>query len=333
MPRPFAFFLILCSFLITYSGKTQTRADKLILKELKGKQLKHLESSGMSYVAVKIKKKWGVYLVDVYEDEDFGDEVFAEEIIPPSFDSLGWFKDMEPFTVVKNKGKYGLLLNPFEISDAADQVVCRWEKVKPAEKDGYYYAIVKDGKWGLVDWFEGAMIVDPIFDTPGEVPLIRMESWEIEVMQHVKKKIRCDLVEFDYNNGDGAFRARDSETKKWGMYQSFGEGDPRVMIPPKYDSIYFFPWNSSFTAVFNDGKVGFYLSQWSYDEEAKQSVPCIYDDYQRYNDNGVKKLACKRDGKWGWVDWLTGEEKSDFTSEKKEDLPPPLYKQEQWFYE
>ncbi|MEP4598007.1 MAG: hypothetical protein ABJZ92_17495, partial [Cyclobacteriaceae bacterium] len=320
--------LIVISFIvsISHSGQAQSRADKLIMKHLKGKKIEHFEYFGEDYVRVKIKKKWGVYQAEVYEDE-----VYVDEIIPAVFDSIGWFTGMEPFTIVKNNGKYGLLLNPGEIYDAAEKVKCKYDKVQMRERDGEYFALAKNDKWGLIDWFEGALIVDYIFDTPGEVPLITMDSWEIETMQRVKKHLNCDLVVFDYINGDGALIARNPKTKKWGMYQATGEGDPSQMIPMEYDSIRFFPWNASFTAVYNEGKVGFYLSRWSFDEQATLSVPCIYDDFRRFDDGRVKRLACKRDGGWGWVDWLTGEEKSEFKYANPEDLPHPSYKQDQWF--
>lgn len=37
--------------------------------------------------------------------------------------------------------------------------------------------------------------------------------------------------------------------------------------------------------------------------------------------------------KWGWVDWLTGEEKSEFIYDIHEELPYPTYKQKTYFEE
>jgi len=35
----------------------------------------------------------------------------------------------------------------------------------------------------------------------------------------------------------------------------------------------------------------------------------------------------KRDGKWGWVNWLTGEEITEFIYDTTDDLPRPEFEQ------
>jgi hypothetical protein len=145
--------------------------------------------------------------------------------------------------------------------------------------------------------------------------------------KQMMKKLNADKIEMDKGNGDGVFKARNRKTKKWGMYQWMYEGvKTKELIPMEYDSLKYFPFNGAFTAVYNNGKVGFYLSAWSYDD-AKQTVECLYDDYQRYNINNTTYLAVKKNGKWGWVDWLSGEEKSEFIYDDKSDLPKPKYVQ------
>ena len=112
------------------------------------------------------------------------------------------------------------------------------------------------------------------------------------------------------------------------MYQWTYEGTKTVeLIPMQYDSLRYFPFNGNYTAVYNDGKVGFYLAYWSYDKQARQSVACLYEDYKRYSVKGISYLAVKKNGKWGWVDWMTGEEKSEFKYDTPDDLPYPYYKQ------
>ena len=148
------------------------------------------------------------------------------------------------------------------------------------------------------------------------------------------KKLKADNIEMDKGNEDGVFKARNKKTKKWGMYQWMYEGtQTKELIPMQYDSLRNIPFNGNFSAVYNNGKVGFYLTEWSYGEKAKQTVLCIYTDYQRYNNNGSTYLAVSKDGKWGWVDWLTGEEKSGFTATTKEDLPNINYEQKSWIDE
>lgn len=145
--------------------------------------------------------------------------------------------------------------------------------------------------------------------------------------KELKKALSADVIEMDAGNEDGVFKARNKRSKKWGMFQWMYEGtNTTELIPMEYDSLKYFPFNGAFTAVYNDGKTGFYLSAWSYDN-ARQTVPCLYDDYQRFNADGSVYLAVSKDGKWGWVDWFTGEEKSEFTSDTKEDLPYPDFEQ------
>ncbi len=151
-------------------------------------------------------------------------------------------------------------------------------------------------------------------------------------LQISKKKLNADLIIFDPNNGDGALKARNKDTKKWGMYQFLDINmEEKELIPMQYDNLNFFSFNGKYTAVYNDGKVGFYLSYWSYDDQTKQTVACKYEDYKRFDADGVSKLAVKKNGKWGWVDWLTGIEKSEFIYNSTDDLPYPHYKQNYWF--
>lgn len=146
------------------------------------------------------------------------------------------------------------------------------------------------------------------------------------------KKLKAKEIKMDEGNEDGVFSARSKRSKKWGMYQWMYDGvKVDELIPMKYDSIRNFPFNGAFTAVYRKGKVGFYLAKWSYEEDAKQTVACLYEDYQRFNDKGKTYLAVSKNGKWGWVDWLTGEEKTEFKYISKNELPYPNYEQKLWF--
>jgi hypothetical protein len=318
---------------LLFSGvlKAQQVSVKQILKYMKAKDMEWVdEEDNLAKVKMKSTKKWGIYRVDasVFLGEE---EIDYEEIIAPKFDSIGWFKDMQPFTIVKNNNKYGILLNPYEITNASEKVKCRYDAIKIIEKDERYYALVRDGKkWGLVDWFENIYLVDPSFESPEEVPLVWVEPWAIDIFLKSKNKLGADILVFDEGNGDGVFKARDKITKKWGMYQSWEAGNIITAIPAKYDSINFFPFNGMYTAVYNEGKVGIYLSYWAYGSKAKQTVSCIYDNYKRFDADGIPKLAVQKNGKWGWIDWLTGEEKSEFIFETTKDLPYPHFQQDIW---
>ena len=327
-------FLLYLILLFTISCFSQEIPNKEIRKKMKAKEVIRTEYYGEEMVLAKMKstKKWGLY----YIYTGMGLEYFSfEEVISPKFDSLSFFEPEARFQIVKQKDKYGVLLLPFEIEDAVDRVNCKFDKIIHKQVDGENYILIKESdKWGLIDWFEGFYIVDPIFDTPEEVPLIKMESWMVETFKLVKTKLNADLVIFDPNNGDGALKARSKKTKKWGMYQFLDMNmKEKELIPMQYDSLKFYPFNGKYTAVYNNGKVGFYLSYWSYDEQAKQTVACKYEDYKRFDADDVSKLAVKKNGKWGWVDWLTGEEKSEFIYGSTDDLPYPHYKQNYWFDE
>ena len=327
-------FLLHLILLFTISCFSQEISNKQIRKKMKAKEIVFNDYHAEKMVLAKMKstKKWGLY--SIYSGMEI-DDFSYEEVIAPKFDSLSFFGTWDRFQIVKQKDKYGVLLLPYEIEDAADRVNCKFDKIIHKKVDGEDYILIKESdKWGLIDWFEGFYIVDPIFDTPEEVPLIKMESWMVETFKLAKTKLNADLVIFDPNNGDGALKARSKKTKKWGMYQFLDMNmEVKELIPMQYDSLNFYPFNGKYTAVYNNGKVGFYLSYWSYDEQAKQTVACAYEDYKRFDTDGVSKLAVKKNGKWGWVDWLTGEEKSEFIYNSTDDLPYPRYKQNYWFDE
>ncbi|MGK0377433.1 MAG: hypothetical protein ACJA1Z_001242 [Patiriisocius sp.] len=325
-------FLIPLIGLFTINCFSQEISAKEIRKKMKAKEVVLRDYYGEEMVLAKMEstKKWGLYTV--YSGMDIEDFSF-EEFISPKFDSLSFFEPEARFQIVKQNDKYGILLLPFEIEDAGDRVHCKFDKIIHKNINGEDYILVKKGnKWGLINWFDLFYIIDPIFDTPEEVPLVRMGSRMLETFKRAKRSLKADLVIFDPNNGDGALKARSKKTKKWGMYQ-FLDDQKKELIPMQYDSLNFYSFNGKYTAVYNNEKVGFYLSYWSYDEQAKQTVDCKYEDYKRFDADGVSKLAVKKDGKWGWVDWLTGKEKSEFIFNSPDELPYPHYKQNYWFDE
>lgn len=212
-----------------------------------------------------------------------------------------------------------------------------FESINWENKKGTYVPVKNNDMWGIYDWFKQVFLFECKYATIDDLPKTTdpygFNNYSVEIFRafnKAKDNEKIDFIDMDGNNGDGLFKARSEATQKWGLYQYLGDEIVEA-IPMKYDSLYHFPWNGNYTAVFNDGKVGFYLSYWSYGSDAKQSVPCIYEDYKRYiTDDQIPKLAVQKDGKWGWVDWLTGEEKSEFISDTPDDLPYPHYKQEMW---
>lgn len=220
MKRNPVFFIVILLF--SLNVKAQDISDKQILKHIKGKEIEWI-SDAPSYAKVKMKstKKWGIYIINAYHYS--GENVIEyDEVVAPKFDSIGWFKKLEPFTVVKNNKKYGILLNPYEIPDAVERANCIYDAVKIKEVDGRFYSLVKDNeKWGLVDWFEDVVLVDPTFDNPEDVPLVWIESWAKDMFVASKKKLKADILIFDESNGDGVFKARNKATKKMGNVSIF----------------------------------------------------------------------------------------------------------------
>ena len=142
----------------------------------------------------------------------------------------------------------------------------------------------------------------------------------------IKKRLKAVELVMDPINGDAVFMAL-GKNDKWGMYQwDYVKEKAITLIPMEYDSLLFFEFNASYTVVWQNNLLGLYQSKWSY-VDAKQTVACAYEDYYIKQHRGRKYCALKKDGKWGWVDWLTGEEMTEFIYENKSDLPLPHYEQ------
>lgn len=319
--------LLCLGFLLIYGcAYAQKVPVKEVKKIMRAKELSIGEYSGEEIALVKTRlgRKWGLYQIDRFGGVE---EFVYTELIPPRYDSLNLFKQGEHFQIVKQDKKYGILISPFENVENAQGTKCIYDHLihkKVGNED--YVVFQENDKWGLLDWIHHFVIVDPVFENPNDVPLLKVDHYQIDAYQKAKKELVTDYVIFDPINGDGVLKARNRFTDKWGMYQYVGDRSS-VLIPSAYDKIEFFPFNGSFTAVYNNSKVGFYLSPWTYGEDARQTVACIYEDYKKYNADGVSKLAVKKDGKWGWVNWITGEEQSEFIYATTDDLPYPYFYQ------
>jgi hypothetical protein len=122
------------------------------------------------------------------------------------------------------------------------------------------------------------------------------------------RKFKSDTLVLDEQNGDGAFKLRHKRSQKWGLYQWLYRGlMTRELIPMAYDSLEFIGINRPFAVVYQKGKHGVYLSGWNY-ENARESVPCIYEDSKIVIDGNRICLAVKEAGQWFWMNWETGQE-------------------------
>lgn len=114
------------------------------------------------------------------------------------------------------------------------------------------------------------------------------------------KKFNADSIVFDPINQDDVYNLRNTETQLWGMFQS-----GHLLIPMEYEQIEFAGWNHPFTFVKQDGKWGVFSGPFN---DGKLSVSCRYDELKIYNHKQYLFVAGKRNEKWRWVNWSTGEE-------------------------
>jgi hypothetical protein len=234
----------------------------------------------------------------------------GKEVLPPKYDDIEhYFDEKAELIKVELHGKYGF------INKSGKEII----------PPTYDYVVEGFSDDGLAEVELNGKLIS--IDKNGNI------QYDKETLKTMKK-LNADSIVSDPGNGDGAFKARHKKTKKWGMYQFENE-----MIPMQYDSLQFFPFNGNFTAVYNGGKVGIYLCEWSFNDKAKQTVSCEYENYKRISverdtEWGTEQftyLAMQKNSLWGWVDWLSGEEKSSFTYKTIKELPYPNYKQDKWF--
>ncbi len=318
----FSLSLSLVFLSLSIIAQTASEIDS-IEKELGGRDFSWVnEEANVFKLRKRWTKRWGLF--HYYSD--------PAQLLAMEYDSVSFMKDMEPFSIVKKDGKYGRYLLPFEVIDAAERIHCVYDNLALREKDHEYYLLAqKNGKWALLDWFDEFEITPYEYDNPDQVPLYTVSEWDKESIRQIRKILNADIVEMDPYNGDDALRARNKETKLYGMYQYVSD-TPTVLIPAQYDSLDFFHWNGKVTAVYKDGKVGFYTCAWTYDDEAKQTVACQFDDFEFVvkESQGPRYLAVKQNGKWAWWDWFNNKVKSEWYEGDREDLPYPYYTQEQY---
>ncbi len=186
------------------------------------------------------------------------------------------------------------------------------------------------GKWGMMDLENKYVIYDFMYNIKTDVPMVHLTKDQVEYSQMLKKR-GIDQVIHDPYNEDGVMKVRNAETGKWGMYQIWSVKEVHEKIPMQYDSLDFFGFNARMTGVWNKGKVGIYLSPWSFaEEDARQTVECLYDDYKIFDvqNKNTPYLAVKQKGRWAWIDWMTGELKTEFLYDlEKEQMPYPEFEQ------
>jgi hypothetical protein len=243
-------------------------------------------------------KLWGVYTI-----KRESDKYIIRELFSPEFEEVAYEYVL---------GEYGTLLGK------------------------------KQGSWGRYNLQHYYPMTALNYADKESVPQVYLNPETYQFKQNLSRSWGVDQIKPDTENGDGVALVRHAKTAKWGMIQQLNRNDIQWLIPMEYDTIDFFRFNAKLTGVWNQGKVGLFLSPWTYGEEqAKQTVSCIYDDYKIFNvektvSDGIGNyrtyvdyVAVKKDGLWAWIDWMTGELKTDFIVDlEKEKMPYPEFDQE-----
>jgi len=291
------FFPLLILISASLSAQSESEIDS-IQKVFKARDYTWVDEENKIFKMRKaFSAKWGLFSWNISE----------KQLLPMVYDSVSFMTDYEPFSIVKRKGKYGIYLLPFEITDAAQGINCIYDELRKVEEEPHdsqpLLLAKKDGKWGQIDWLDEFPIIPFIYASAQAVPLQNVDSWASEMIKGVREKLKADLVFLDNGNGDGVLKVRISASKKWGLYQYMDE--IKTLIPAEYDSLDFFGWNNPFTGVYKNGKVGIYTSARSF-EDARETVPCQYDNYKIIAGNRDYFLAVQLNEKWSWMDWREG---------------------------
>lgn len=310
------------------AGSQTVEDEPQIMKQLHGSKIERQVYNG--YTTYKVydaaKLKWGLHGVVDMNEGDKGMEFELESFIPPVCDEIFW-DDQLP-VVIARLGKKIALITSFNEGMKAVKPEFVFDDYRTSKKGEQLFLLVKQNDlWGLFDYRSVDSEPLLVFASEKDVPLRYMENEEAEQFQKAFSLTKADKLEFDKINGEVVFRARNKTSKKWGLYQLLSGSELLELIPAEYDSLEFMPADAPFCIVYQHGKTGVFLSKWQY-PEAKQSVACEYDVWKTVKHaDGKIYLALAEGDLWGWVDWLNGDEKSDFTAPSFAALPKPEYVQ------
>ena len=327
--------ITLISFISCFAFSQEVDSETLteLKKNFKITSATYEEYSGLFFL--KKKNKVGLGNLD-------------ELILPIEYDSIKLDLMYENIYLVWRKGKVGAV-------DGNNKIIL------PLTYSQIYYDnsnegnlfLEKDNKTGYFEIYHKKIVLEPIYDSlklqmmelydiegqyygnyydvylDGKHRYFQFENPTIEIIttgystkqKKLLEALQADTLVQDGINGDGVFKARIEASQKWGMYQSM-EGPLRIIIPPDYDSLYFFGWNNPFTIVFNQGKSGYFLWQWADNEETEsKKANCIYEKYRKVYDSKERwYFAGQLDGKWYWIDWYNDKKTRDYGYDTYEDM-------------
>lgn len=273
-------------------------------EKLKCKYLRIIDKEN---VGMEIKSKKGVGLYSLYYNKMLLEDIYDSIVVDEER-----YYDTDGEILVYKDNKVGIF-----VAEGHDKFLFKveWDSIKVC------YDEINDIEGNYYDYYYLLKRNDSIFYFTGD----HNNNYQIitEGYSNANTKrmtqLKADTIALDGNNGDGLFKARNSDTKKWGMYQDYGDSI-HIVIPADYDSVYYFGWNYPYTTVFNEGLVGIYLWDW-YGDDSTYTSDCIYEDYKRVNGpNERKYFAGKINGKWYWIDWYTGKKTRDLGYDTYDDM-------------
>lgn len=230
-----------------------------------------------------------------------------------TYNSLPKFEKDKSYVITESNNKKGLIISQ---NNSINTIAPIYDEI--VEKNEKIYTKCQNGKWGLYDPYSNTEIYACVYSSQKDVQP-DSSNYNINIRKYAHKHLNADLVH-PIQNGDFLFRARNSHSKKWGLFQKIPSTDSsgfKKFVPMQYDSIVHLKFNNIFFTVCNNNKYGFYFKN-------KESVPCIYEDYKYVNLRDENKLytliAAQKDNKWGWIDWSTGEKLSEFKWNSFEEL-------------
>jgi len=290
-------------------GSSLSVSDDLLAIGIPRKNMGHAYCAGAVYLYRKQKGKWKFSELLYNEGLSYGIYRFGERVsISGDFIAVSEGQDK----------KYNPSIYIYQFVDKRPILICKIQEPAAVESNRFAkelmaisgdQLIAGDAGDGFCDDFFGSCgkayfySFQPYKHRKAKISEAHASNWGFSEsdIKRIKRKYDGDKIIFDPINGDLVYKMRAKQTGLWGMYQ----GDKRI-IPAEYDSIQFYGWNDPYTVVGKDGKFGIYTSGFS--DERKLAVECKYDDFKTYTFEGQFWLAGKRNGKWRWVNWDTGQE-------------------------
>ena len=138
--------------------------SKKVRKLLNAKEIVWDDHNGDGVLKAKSKKtgRWGMYQYH-YDDRR------PKTLVSASYDSLGFYSHSQMFTIVKKKGKYGILGSPWNDARARLNIRCKYKNIKYTNASNIV-AVQSGNKWAYFNASNGDTLMPFVFDNYGQLP-------------------------------------------------------------------------------------------------------------------------------------------------------------------